>query len=702
MDTTQDSKKRRLICLGLALFTLITYWRTIHNDFVNFDDDVYVTDNPWVNGGLTLSGIARAFTHFYAANWHPITWLSHMLDCQLFGLQPGPQHAVNLLFHSANAVLLFLLLNRMTGALWRSAMVAGLFAVHPLHVESVAWIAERKDLLCAFFGLLALLCYAQYVTRDKWQAAGNAPTRSSAAFHLSHYYWLALFFFALGLMSKPMLVTLPFAMLLLDFWPLERFRSHGPEFSVGKFKRLLAEKIPFFALTAISCVVTYCAQKSGGAITTVEYPAAFRVANAMVSYLRYIERTFWPGKLAVIYPFSTISFPQAAGAGLLLLAVSILCVAAARRRPYLLTGWLWYLGTLVPVIGLIQVGRQSSADRYTYLPLIGLFIIVVWGAADLLEAAKVRKSAAATVSVLVLLSCALDTTYQLQFWKNSVTLFGRALAITTDNALAQNDYATALVAAGHIPDALPHYGEAARLAPDDALIQNNYGVALARNGQINAAIIRYEGAIQLQTNYTDAYNNLGAALAAEGHFDEAASALSQAMAIEPDNAGINLNLGLALLKLRRVQDAAQEFSEAVRLEPALPEAQYQYGLCLAMMRQPQAGMEHLQTALGLHPDWIEPLNALAWILATDGDNRVRDGARAVNLAEHAATLTQWQQPVILNTLAAAYAEAGRFDDATNTAAKAIALAQGSGQDQLAAQIQSLQELYQQHRAFHHP
>jgi tetratricopeptide (TPR) repeat protein len=702
MDATQDSRKRRLICLALALFSLATYWRATHNGFINFDDDVYVTNNPWVNGGLTFSGITWAFTHFYAANWHPITWLSHMLDCQLFGVNPGPQHAVNLLIHAANVVLLFLLLDRMTGAFWRSAMVAGLFAVHPLHVESVAWIAERKDLLCTFFGLLALLCYARHVASERLRVSDTTATGSLSMHQELRYYWLALLFFALGLMSKPMLVTLPFVMVLLDFWPLERFKFPGSRFNVGELKRLLVEKAPFFILTAIVCVVTYCAQKSGGATTMTNHVASYRIANALVSYLHYIERMAWPGKLAVIYPFSTIPVWQSAFDAMVLLVISLFCVTAAKSRPYLLMGWLWYLGTLIPVIGLVQAGNQSSADRYTYVPLIGLFIIVVWGAADLLEAVKVRRSVAGFISALVLLSLAVDTTYQLQFWKNGIKLFGRALAITTDNAVAQNNYAVALVEAGDTRDALAHYAEAARLAPDDALSQDNYGAALARAGQTDAAIEEFKAAIRLQPNSADAYNNLGVALTGEGLYDQAASALSRALAIDPGNADVHYNLGLALLSLQRVPDAMQELSEAVNLNPALPKAQYQLGHCLAMMHQPEAAVSHLREAIRLQPDWIEPLNALAWILSTDGDGSVRNGPEAVKLAESATTLSQGQQPLILNTLAAAYAEAGRFDDATNTVSHAIALAQRSGQSRLAAQMQSFLQLYQQHRAFHHP
>ncbi|HEY3762642.1 MAG TPA: tetratricopeptide repeat protein [Verrucomicrobiae bacterium] len=719
-----------LICLALVLATFATYWRVSGNDFINIDDGLYVKNNPWVNHGLSFAGVSWAFTHFYSHNWHPLTWISHMLDCQLFGLQPGPQHMVNVGFHAANAVLLFLLLNRLTSALWRSAIVAGFFALHPLHVESVAWIAERKDVLSAFFGLLALLAYTRY-TEDLARrdlAKDAKPWR---------WYGFALIFFVLSLMSKPMLVTLPFVMLLLDYWPLRRLsKPIGDAGSVDhrSMKSLLLEKCPFFVLVVASCVVTYQAQHSSGAV--VESQSGVYVGNALISYLRYLERMFWPMGLCMLYPFSPISAWHVVCALSILLAVSVFCVAMAKHRPYLAVGWFWYLGTLVPAIGFLQVGPQSSADRYTYIPLVGVFIVCVWGAADLMSGWKFQKQVATLASMLLLAMCSAMTVHQLQFWKNGITLLGRTLAVTANNASAQdkfaealiaageggealthdaeavrldpanavlqNDYASALDGAGRQDDALAHYAEAARLAPNNALIQNNYGVALVHDGQTNAAIARYEMAIRLQTNYADAYNNLGAALTGTGRFAEAASAVGQAVNFEPDNPAVRVNFGLALLRLGRVPDAAQQFAKAVSLAPDLPQAQYQLGLGLAIMRQPADALRHLQEASRLRPYWPDPLNATAWILATDGDAQIRNGPEAVKLAENAATLSMWKDPVILNTLAAAYAEAGRFDDAAKTAAQAVTLAKKSGQNQLATQIQALQALYQQHQAFHHP
>jgi len=728
MDATQDRKTRGLICLALIFVTLATYWRVIHNDFINIDDGFYVQHNPWVNHGLSFAGIAWAFTHFYSDNWHPITWISHMVDCQLFGLRPGPQHMVNVVFHAANAALLFLLLKRLTGALWRSAIVAGLFALHPLHVESVAWIAERKDVLSTFFGLLALLAYTRYVS-----GFNNSNLPYSRPFK---WYGCMVVLFALALMSKPMLVTLPFVMLLLDYWPLGR-SAISPDQSFGSeqwpIKTLFWEKWPLFVMVVASCIVTYYAQKSGG--TVVENQSGIYIGNALVSYLRYIGKMIWPVKLSLTLYLVPIPTWQVFCAASFLLVVSLLCIIAAKRRPYLPVGWFWYLGTLVPAIGFLQVGPQSSADRYTYLPLVGLFIMCVWGAEDLMRGWKYQKKVAVVLSALALSICSMTTIYQLQFWKNSVTLMGRSLAVSANKASAQDEYAKALIAAGEneeavahnaeavrlapgdaimqndyaaslvgvgrISEALSHYAEAARLATNNAIIQNNYGAALERDCQTNAAIERYQDAIRIQPNYADAYNNLGALLVADGHFDEATSALGHAVAAAPRIPEIRVNFGLALLRLGRIPDAAQQFSEAVRLSPDMGEAQYQLGLCLAILHKPNDATNHLLEAARLVPLWPQPLNATAWILATDADPQIRNGPQAVNLAENAATLSMQHDPIILNTLAAAYAEAGRFDDAIKTATKAITLAQNSGQDRLAAQIQSLLALYQQHRAFHH-
>ncbi|MES1180725.1 MAG: hypothetical protein ABUL66_02560, partial [Verrucomicrobiota bacterium] len=421
----------RLVALLLALATLLVYLPVTRNGFVNFDDGDYVTGNRLVKDGLTWAGIRWAFTTFHASNWHPLTWLSHMLDCQLFGLSPGAHHCVNVLWHAANTVLLFVLLLRLTSSLWPSAFVAALFAWHPLHVESVAWVAERKDVLSTCFALLTLLAYTRYAqstTSDRRQVAGGF---SSSFFILHSSFYLALVCFALGLMAKPMLVTLPFVMLLLDYWPLKRFSV-----SAFRFYRfpLLLEKLPFFLLAAVSCVITYRAQDAGASVASLErVPLHLRLENSLVSYPAYLLKTIWPANLAVIYPLpKEIPGIAAATAAAVLIFFSTVVARARQRSPYLLVGWLWFLGTLVPVIGLVQVGSQSMADRYTYFPLIGVFIAAAFGVHALAVRFQFPKLAAAAAG-LTLTACVGLAENQLRHWRDSESLFAHAVAVTKNN-----------------------------------------------------------------------------------------------------------------------------------------------------------------------------------------------------------------------------------------------------------------------------
>lgn len=483
-----DWNQKRIVtavALALAAVTLLVYLPIRHHGFVNYDDPDYILNNSHVKAGLTWPGIVWAFLSSEASNWHPLTWISHMADCQMFGLNPAGHHLVNVLFHIANAVLLFLLLQRLTGALWRSAFVAALFAWHPLHVESVAWASERKDVLSAFFWMLALLAYTRHVTGDKWQVKRKADIMSPVTCHSSRFYWLALFFFACGLMSKPMVVTLPFVLLLVDFWPLRRistFKSQIPDLS-----RLLLEKIPFFALTIASCVVTRLAQ-SGGVWSGDSLTLKFRLANALMSYVRYLGKMFWPTDLALIYPYPH-HWPLAGviAAGLLLALISILAIYWAKRFPYLAVGWFWYLGTLVPVIGLVQAGIQSMADRYTYLPSIGLFIIVAWGLNDLVSSYPQKVKIAGLAGGLALAGCLAVMSIQLNYWRSSLALFSHTIEVTTDNYAAENCLGTVLENLGKPDDARRLYADSVRIEPDFPLGQFNLGMILLEQGRAEEA-----------------------------------------------------------------------------------------------------------------------------------------------------------------------------------------------------------------------
>jgi Tfp pilus assembly protein PilF len=520
------------IYLALALATLAVFWQVRNYDFVGYDDPDYVSNNQYVKTGLTRNSITWAFTTSHASNWHPMTWLSHMLDCRLFGTEPGWHHLTNLLLHLANTLLLFGLLNRMTGALWRSAFVAAAFALHPLHVESVAWIAERKDVLSTFFWMLTMAAYLRYV---------NRPGVSR--------YLLTLVTFALGLMAKPMLVTLPFVLLLLDYWPLGRFQKGQPTKDTRRprrktlrtpsqwhvFYHLIREKIPFFALAALSSVVTFIVQQKFAAVaTTRQFPLTGRIANAFISYLAYIRKMIWPSRLAMFYPYPhrTNLMGQAIVSALLLIFISIVIIWMARRRRYLLTGWLWYLGTLVPVIGLVQVGDQALADRYSYIPLTGLFIIIAWGLPDLLAKWRFRKIALAVSAIAVLSALSIRTYIQQGYWRNTTTLCEHALKVTQGNYVAHYCLAADFLHRGQID-------------------------------QIEQAVNHYHQTLQIKPNYFKALGGLAEAFARQGRTDQAVKYYNEALRLEPDGF-FSLN-NLAWLRATHSQAEFRNPKQAVRL-----------------------------------------------------------------------------------------------------------------------------------------
>ena len=488
----QSSNKLHLFLVYavLALASLIAYEPVHRNKFINYDDNDYVAENPYVRSGITRESVIWAFTTRHASNWHPLTWLSHMLDCQFFGTNPLWHHLMNLLFHVANTLLLFWVLKRMTGALWPSAFVAAVFALHPLHVESVAWAAERKDVLSGFFWMLTIAAYVRYAERP-----GIAR------------YLLVFSALCLGLMAKPMLVTLPFVLLLLDYWPLGRFQGRH----AATIYRLIGEKAPLFALAAVSSVVTYIAQRGAGAVLLGQkLPLKLRAANAAVSYVSYIGKMIYPSRLAALYPHQASRLPltQPIVCLVILIIVSAGIIYAARRARFLAVGWLWYLGTLVPVIGLIQVGVQAMADRYTYLPSIGIFIIVAWGAAGLLAGWRYRKIVLAISASIVLAALLLCTRMQVRHWQNSFTLFGHTLEVTERNYIMQNNYGNLLYQNGHPAEAAAHFEEALRINPKHTGALNNLGVISYSQGRIGWAIAHWTKAEKLKPNSADVLNNL--------------------------------------------------------------------------------------------------------------------------------------------------------------------------------------------------
>ncbi len=535
---------RIAVCLALALGTLVLFWRVTHYDFINVDDPRFVTENDQVRAGLTWAGVVWAFHSVYTEAWQPLTWLSHMLDCQIYGVDAGKHHLTSLLFHAANTLLLFLWLESLTKAAGRSALVAALFAWHPLHVESVAWICERKDVLSAFFWLLTLMAYTRYarsVTSGEWRMASQAAAASPVTRHPSLFYFAALFFFACGLMSKPMLVTLPCVLLLLDFWPLGRVQWPMADGRWQTNLRLLLEKIPFFLLVVATIAVTIQAQKAGGSLANLHgFPLGARVANAFASYLSYLTKTFWPTDLAFFYPYSFhLPLASVLGGALLLVIWTGLFLLRARQQPYLLVGWLWFVGTLVPTIGLVQFCLQARADRYTYIPSVGLFIAVVWGVSDLLGRWPSSKKFLPVLGCVALAGCVAVTSVQLGYWRNSLAASRRAIEVTENNYVAYESAARAISAMGQPEKAVPFFTEAVRLAPAWPQGQFNLGITLGGLGKTNEAIAHLQAAVKLAPNF------------APGH----------------------VTMGRVLVKFGRNREALREFAEAVRLKPDFAEAQ---------------------------------------------------------------------------------------------------------------------------------
>jgi tetratricopeptide (TPR) repeat protein len=613
----------RLIALLLALVTLVVYLPVVRHGFVDYDDNLYVAGNRVVQHGLTWEGVRWAFTTFHTGNWHPVTWLSHMADCEFFQLNAGAHHFVNVLFHSANAALLFLLLWRLTQKLWPAALVAALFAWHPLHVESVAWVAERKDVLSTFFALLALLSYTRYV---------QAKSRRS--------FWFALVFFALGLMAKPMLVTLPCVMLLLDFWPLQRMT--GDSQPLKKIGRLAAEKTPFFVLTVGVCIVTFLAQKHGESVVSLANTSlGYRLENAPVAAASYLEHFFWPAGLCVIYPLpDKIPALRVVGAISVLLLISIVAWRWRQTRPYFGMGWLWFLGTLVPVIGLVQVGSQAMADRYTYIPSIGIFIALVFLGNEWAARIQTPKIICLGIAGLISLACIRVTEYQLQFWRNSETLFRRAIAVTQNNDIARVNLGVTLDAQGRFAEALEVYQQAEKSG--------------SRRGEV--------------------YNNQGNVLGLLGRHDESLAEYQTALRLRPDDARLHAAAGRELAALRQFDAALKELSEAEKLNPNDAPTHVAAAKVLFKIGRDAEGLDEFRTALRLKPDDFQTCATVAHYLAANENAAARNGPDALALALKANELSGRVQPMVFDVIGMAFAENGDFTNAVLCARHALDLA----------------------------
>ncbi|HEU0010785.1 MAG TPA: tetratricopeptide repeat protein [Verrucomicrobiae bacterium] len=686
MNTDSASSKSRLAALVLAAVTVAAFWGVSRNGFLNYDDPDYITSNPIVQRGLTWEGIRWAFTSEHASNWHPVTWLSHMLDCQLFGVRPAAHHVVNVLLHALNTALLFGLLHGMTGALGRSAFVAALFGWHPLHVESVAWVAERKDLLSLLFFVLTLWAYWRYTVRSRWR-----------------HYVAALVMFVLGLMSKPMLVTTPFVLLLLDWWPLRRLQPIGSEpgsvlFTAATLKnlgRLIREKVPFFLLALASSVITLLVQRTGHSVVAVEQlPLGSRLINALVAYVAYLARTIWPTKLAVFYPHPGIPpLGQIALAVVVLAGVSALVLRTMRSQPHLFTGWCWYLGTLVPVIGIVQVGIQAMADRYTYLPLIGIGMAVAWAAADLAARYRLAARVIPAAGCAVAAAWVFCTVQQVGRWRDDATLFSHARAVTTNNHVATAIIAWVHSKAGRYELAEQLYQEALDISPDYAEGRTQFGLLLLDRGRVDEAIAQFERALAALPSQPEALYGLGVVLLRKGRPAEAAEQFQRVLRVNPMSADAFAQLAFARQMLGQSSEALSAAQEALRLQPTSASAWLATGNSMLAQRKFGEAISHFRRAVQLEPDSVPALNRLAWLLATHSDASMRHGADALRFATRACQLTANNDPLSLNALAAAYAETGQFDQAVATAQRALDLATASGQTPLAGILQKLVDLY---------
>jgi len=630
------------ISLLLAAFTLAVYWPVLGHDFVYYDDPLYFSGNPRVLAGLTWNGLGWAFRAWHLGNWHPLIWLSFMLDVNLFGTGAAGPHFTNLLLHAVNAVLLFLLLKRLTGAHWRSALVAALFALHPLHVESVAWVTERKDVLSTSFGFLSLLFYVRYAQArvgNKEQGARSKNHNILFSFLLSPYS-LSLIFFALGLMSKPMLVTLPFVMLLLDYWPLKRIADFGlrisdwrlsglKRFQLSTFSfQLFLEKLPFFALSAIFSVITFLAQKSVTAVAPLaDLSLTARIQNTCVSYARYLGKTVWPFGLANPYPFPAHwPAPDIFLGVVLVIGLSVAAVRLARFRPWCFVGWFWFFGMLLPVSGLVQTGFQSMADRYTYLPLVGLFIIFAWGAAELAARRLFLKRTVVMAILCLLAAGAVRTRDQVRYWQDTETLFGRALAMTTDNDIAWFNLGCYQSAQGRVEEAMADYRRAIQCNPKNVEAWNNLGGELAILGRTDEAAGCFTHALQINPNHFKALNNFGQVCQQKGRLAEAIDYYRRALRIQPDSADALVNLGLALDARQEPAAAMADYEAALRADPDHAQAHNELGLDLANAGRWEEAIRHYAAAVRLKPGYVEAHANL-------GDALARLGRRVEAIAQ---------------------------------------------------------------------
>lgn len=635
-----------LIYIALAAGIIIAYEPIRHNGFVGYDDNDYLIKNPHVLGGITQQSIIWAFTKSYASNWHPLTWLNHMLDCQVFGLNPLGHHLVSVLFHIVNAMLLFWIIKNITGAIWASAFVAAVFALHPVQVESVAWAAERKTVLSGLFWLLTIAVYVHYTRKPR----------------LSRYI-LVLLIFGLSIMTKPSVVTLPLVLLLLDYWPLERLRI-GEQDS-GMFKSavwLIAEKIPLLAMSVFLSVMTIVAQKTGGAISTSEnLPLDYRLANVFLSYIKYIDKLVWPSALAVYHPHPRTGFSLTTViCAVAFILLTVFSIYVGRRKKYVAVGWLWYVGILVPMIGLVQVGAQAIAYRYMYLSMLGLLIILAWAVKDVVGGRICLKILTAVSAMAVLSALIILTRIQVGYWQNALTLFEHTLAVTKNNPAAEQNYGFVLSEAGRLDEAAAHIKRAIQLAPDYVEARHNLGKVYMKQGKINEAVECFSELVKRQDAPAEVHYDLASVLLMQKKYDEAIKELARTLELNPDYPHAPSAMAVALMSAGKVDEAIACFNKYLRLNDNSVELHYNLAVALTMQKKYEEAIKHFTRVIELDPKNAGALNGLARVL---------------------------------DSLAITYADAGRFDDAKATAEKALNFARTAEQTALAREIEGRLQLY---------
>ena len=708
-----------VLCAALAAITWLIFGQTMAHQFVTYDDPQYIYENAKVAAGVSLESVFWAFTHTVGGNWHPLTIISHMFDCQLYGLKPAGHHFTNVLLHTIAVILLFFVLRQMTGTLWQSAFVAALFAIHPLHVESVAWISERKDVLSAVFFMLTLSAYTRYVHTSSFTS-----------------YLLVLLWFALGLMSKPVLVTVPFVLLLLDYWPLRRFAPetrgkighHRRVEDRASIRRVFLEKIPLLLFSFGSCAATVLAQRHFidpiGHLSLMD-----RLGNATVATIVYLRELVWPIGLSVFYPHPrhSLSVLQVSVAALLLFAVSAAAFMYRRKRPYFFTGWFWFLGMLVPVSGLVQVGEQAHADRYTYLPQIGLYMLMTWFVAEAVSSWRHRRLLLGTAMASSIVLLMWPAWKQTSYWRDSRALWTHALSVNPQSETAHNSLCDLDLRANRLDDAIFHAHKAVEIQPDSADAQSRLGVALSasgkneeasihfqkvletrvirprvhynvatlllNSGRLNEAITEFQKELQIQPEFVEAHNNLGIALTRKGELDGALAHFQKAMELDPHVPKVHHNIAIILLRQGRPDQAIAHLQEELHANPARAEAHNDLGIAWSQQGRIDQAISEWQKTLELQPDNLNAYCNLLWIFATFPDDTIRSGAKAVALGERALQLFGERDPRIYRLLAAAYAENGQFDKATTTAQRGSQLALQQGNYALANTLESNIDLY---------